>query len=147
MSRSGKRSLRKGPAVARLECEEQGPKGMEPGEERQLVPAEEVAVKSSRTKKRPRGQRVTAGRRVKPTKLPRGDCESRRKLVAACRKVSRCATVAWWRRNIFRDIRTQRNCGPRRKLGAAGEMVTLHARLARRKGTFAGKNQTRDKAG
>jgi hypothetical protein len=122
---------KEGVAVARLECEEQGPKEMEPGAERQLVPAEEVAVKSSRTKKRPRGRRIAVGRRIKPTKLIRGDGESRRKLVAACRKVSRCATVAWRRRNIFRDIRTQGNFGPRQELGAAGVMVTLRAKLAR----------------
>jgi hypothetical protein len=126
--------------VARLECEEKGPKGMEPGEERQLVPAEEVAVKSSRTKKRPRGQRIAVGRRVKPTKLIRGDGESRRKLVATCRKVSLCAAVAWRRKNFFRDIRTQGNFGPWQELGAAGVMVTLHAKLARWKGTFITKN-------
>jgi hypothetical protein len=80
-------------------------------------------------------------------KLIRGDGEFRRKLVAACRKVSRRATVAWRKRTILRDIRTQGNFGPLRILGAAGEMVTLRAKVARRKGTFAGENQTRDKAG
>jgi hypothetical protein len=125
------------------ECKEQGPKESESGAERQ-VPTEEVAVKSSGiTKKRPRGRRIAAGRRVRPTIQIRGDCESRRKLVAACRKVSRCAAVAWRRRNIFRDIRTQGNCGPRQKFCAAGIMVTLRARLARRKGTFAQRDPTR----
>jgi hypothetical protein len=71
-----------GAAVARVECKEQGPKEMEPGEERQMVPAEEDAVESSRTKKRPRGRRIAIGQRVRPTKLIRGDGESRRKLVA-----------------------------------------------------------------
>jgi hypothetical protein len=100
--------LKEGAAVASMECKEQGPKDMESGAERQKVPMEEAAVKSSRVpKKRQRGQHIAAGRRVKPTKLTRGDCESRKKLVAACRKVSRCAAVAWRRRNIFRDIRTQ----------------------------------------
>jgi hypothetical protein len=66
-------------------------------------------------------------------------------LVAACRKVSRCAAVAWRRRNIFRDIRTQGNCGPRQELGAAGIRVNLHAKLARRKGTFVRKNWFRAK--
>jgi hypothetical protein len=106
---------------------------------------EAAAVKSSGiTNKRHRGRRITAGRRVKPTKLIRGDGESRRKLAAACRKVSRRAAVAWRRRNIFWDIRTQGNCGPRQELGAAGIMVTLRARLERRKGTFARKDPTRD---
>jgi hypothetical protein len=89
------------------------PKEWESGAERQKVRMEEAAVKSSGiTKKRHRGRHTATGRRMKPTKKPtRGDCESRRKLVAACRKVSRCAAVAWHRRNIFRDIRTQGNCG------------------------------------
>jgi hypothetical protein len=84
---------------------------------------------------------------MRPTKLTQGDGESWRNLVATCRKVSRCAAVAGGRRNIFRDIRTQGNCGPRRELGAAGIMVTLRARLARCKGTFTRKNQARNKAG
>jgi hypothetical protein len=116
--------------------------------DRREVSKEEVAEKSSRVTKKPhRGQRIGAGRRVKPTKLNRGDGESRKKLVATCRKVSRRATVAWRKRPIVRDIRTQGNCGRRQELGAAGIMVTLRAKLARRKGTFAGKNQIRDKAG
>jgi hypothetical protein len=81
--------------------------------ERREVPTEEAAVKSSRvTTKRYRGRRIGAGRRVKPTKLARGECESRRKLVAACRKVSCRAAVAWRKRNLVRNIRTQGNCGP-----------------------------------
>jgi hypothetical protein len=52
--------------------------------------------------------------------------------------------ILWRNRTIFRDIRTQGNCGPRQKLGAAGEMVTLRARLARRKGTFIMKDLTRN---
>jgi hypothetical protein len=107
---------------------------------------EKAAVKPSRvTKKRHRGRHIAAGQRVKPTKLTRGDCKSRRKLVAACRKVSRCAAMAWCRRNIFRDIWTQGNCGGlQQELGATGIMVTLHARLARRKGTFTRKDLARD---
>jgi hypothetical protein len=128
---------KEGAAVASLECEEQGPKKWESGAERREVPTEKAAVKSSRiSKKRPRGLHIAAGRRVRPTKLIRGDCESRRKLVAACKKVSRCAAVAWSRRNIFRDIRTQGNFGPRDEVTAAGKTMTLCAGLARRKGTF-----------
>jgi hypothetical protein len=137
-----------GATVASLECQDSSPKEGESGAERREVPKKEVAVKSSRvTKKRPRGRRIAAGRRVNPTKLIRGDAESRKKLVDACRKVSCRAAVAWRKRNLVRDIRTLGNCGPRQELGAAGIMVTLRAKLARRKGTFAGKNQIRDKAG
>jgi hypothetical protein len=45
-------------------------------------------------------------------------------LAAACRKVSRCATVAWRKRNIFRKSRTQANCGLRKEVTAAGMKVT-----------------------
>jgi hypothetical protein len=111
---------KEGPAEAHLECEGQGHKEWKSGAERQLVPMEEVTRNSSGTKKRPRGRRIAAGRHLKPTKLIQGDGESRRKLVAARRKVSRRATVAWHRRNIFKEIRTQTNGAPRQKLGAAG---------------------------
>jgi hypothetical protein len=136
---------KEGAAVANVDCKDQGPRQLESGVESQLVPAEEVAVKSSRTKKRPRSRCIAAGRHVKPTKLIRGDSESWRKLVATCRKVSRCAAVAWRRRHIFGNLRTQGNYGPRQKLGAAGIMVTLHAKLARQKGTSVRKNRFRAK--
>jgi hypothetical protein len=131
-----------GAAAASLE---QDPKEMESGSERREVPKKEVAGKSSRvTKKRPRGRRTAAGRRVKPTKLIRGDGESRKKLVVACRKVSCRAAVAWRERNLSRKIRIQVNGGSRQRLGAAGIIVTLRAKLARRKGTFAKRDPTRD---
>jgi hypothetical protein len=129
---------KEGAAVANLE---QGPKEMESGAERQMVPMEEVERKSSRTKKQPRGRRVAAGRRIKPTRMTRGDGKSEEKLVAACRKVYRCAAVAWRRRNIFRNLRTQGHDGLQQKLGAARKMVTLRAKLAWRKGTFVRKNR------
>jgi hypothetical protein len=131
--------------VASQEDKEPTSKEMESEGERREVPTEEAAVEF--LKKRHRGQRIAAGRRVKPTKLIRGDGESWKKLVAACRKVSCSAAVAWRKRNLFRDIRTQGNCGPRQELGDAGIMVTLRARLARRKRTFARKNQTRNQVG
>jgi hypothetical protein len=65
-------------------------------------------------------------------------------LVAACRKVSRRATVARRRRHIFRNLRTQGNDGPWKKLGAAGKMVTLRAKLARHKGKVVRKDLTRN---
>jgi hypothetical protein len=56
---------------------------------------------------RHRGQKLAAGRRGEPNELTQGDCGSRRKLVAACRKVSRHARVAWCKRKVFRKIWTQ----------------------------------------
>jgi hypothetical protein len=40
--------------------------------------------------------------------------ESKRKLTAACRKVSRRAKVAWRQRKLVRKFATQENCGPRK---------------------------------
>jgi hypothetical protein len=112
---------KEGAALASLECEEEGPKEEESEAERREVPTVEAAMESSRVmKKRSRGRRTAAGRRVKPTKLTRKDGESRRRLVAACRKVSRSSTVAWRRRTIFTDIWTQVNCGPREEWSSAG---------------------------
>jgi hypothetical protein len=51
---------KEGAAVANLGREEQGHKELESRVDRQLVLAEEVARKSSRTNKRPRGRRISA---------------------------------------------------------------------------------------
>jgi hypothetical protein len=87
---------------ARLGCEE--PTSVEHRE----VPTEEAAVKSSRTmKKRQRGRHPAAGRRGEPKERTRGDCGSRRKLAAACRKVFRRAAVAWRKRIVVRKDLTR----------------------------------------
>jgi hypothetical protein len=41
----------------------------------------------------------------------RGNCESRRKLASACRKVSRSAKVAWRKMNLFRNLQTENIVG------------------------------------
>jgi hypothetical protein len=56
---------------------------------------EDGAVKSSGTmKKRRRGRHLAAGRPGEPKQLTRGICGSRRKLAAACRKMTHSAEVA-----------------------------------------------------
>jgi hypothetical protein len=67
-------------------------------------------------------------------------------LVAACRKVSCHAAVAWSKRNVLRNIRTQENCGSRKELAAAGRMMTRVTGVARHKG-HGSKKQTKDDAG
>jgi hypothetical protein len=52
---------KEGATVANVDCKDQGHKEWESGVERRMVPMEEVARKSSRTKKRPRGRRIAAG--------------------------------------------------------------------------------------
>jgi hypothetical protein len=107
------------------EVKELSPEEMESEVERREIPTEVAAVKSSRTmKKRYRGRRKSAGRRGKPKELTRSDCGSRGLLAAACRKVSRRATVAWCKRYVSRKIRTQDNCRP---------WSTLRSKVARRK--------------
>jgi hypothetical protein len=92
-------------------CQEKkkpNPDDVETGAERREVPKKHAVVRSSGImKKRQRGRNLAAGRRIKPEDLNQGDCGSRGKLAAACRKVCRHAAVAWHRRNIFRDIRTK----------------------------------------
>jgi hypothetical protein len=107
------------------------PDNVESEVERRDVPMEEAAVKFSRImKKQHRGQHITAGRQGKPRKLTRGDCRSQGMLVAACRKVSHHAAMAWRGKNIFRNIRTCGYCGSLRKLTIAGRKMIHHAREA-----------------
>jgi hypothetical protein len=107
---------------------------MESDVEHLEVSTEEAAVKSSGImKKRQMGRHLAAGRRGEPKELTRGDCGSRRKLAADCRKVSRRATVARHKGNVFRKIRTQGNCGLRKEFAAAGRKMTRCAEMARRR--------------
>jgi hypothetical protein len=67
------------------------------------VHVEDAVVKPVKgRKKRQRGKRQAAGRCREPKKVTRGICGSWMKFAVARRKVSRRATVAWRKRNIFR---------------------------------------------
>jgi hypothetical protein len=93
--------------------------------EHQEIPNEDAVVKPVRgRKKRHRGRKQAAGRRGELKELTRGDCGSQKKLAAACRKVSRRATVAWCKRNVFRNSWTNRNCEPRKEVTTAGRKIT-----------------------
>jgi hypothetical protein len=85
-------------------------------------------------KKRNGGRHLATGRRGEPKELSRGECGCRRWLAAACRKVSRRAAVTRRKKNIFRKIRTQVNCGPRKELAATGRKMTHCAEVAQPKG-------------
>jgi hypothetical protein len=56
----------------------------------------------------------------------------------------RHAILAWRKRNILRKPWTQRNCGLRKEVTAAGIKVTCRAGVARRKRDFVRKYPTRD---
>jgi hypothetical protein len=57
-------------------------------------------------RKRHRVSNLAAERLQKRKKKTRGNIGSRRKLAAACRKVSRRAKVAWRKKKLFRKIGT-----------------------------------------
>jgi hypothetical protein len=73
--------------------------------------------------KRHGGQKLAAGQRGEPKEMTQGDCRSWRKFAAACRKASRHTRVKGRKRNVFRKIWTQGNCGPQNELAAAGKMA------------------------
>jgi hypothetical protein len=109
------------------------------------VPMEEAAVKSSGTmKKRHRGRQLVAGQLREPKELTPRECGSRKKLAAACRKVSLHAAVAWHKRKVFRKIWTQGSCGSLKQLTAVKMMMTHRGKVAWLKGNVIRKNRTRD---
>jgi phosphoribosylformylglycinamidine (FGAM) synthase-like enzyme len=65
-----------------------------------------------RTRKGRRVCNLAAERRHKKKERTRGNRGSRKKSAPSCRKLSRRAKVAWRKRNLFRNVQTQRNCGP-----------------------------------
>jgi hypothetical protein len=81
-------------------------------------------------RKRRRACNLAAERRRKRKERTRGYPGSRRKSAAACRRVSRCAKVAWRRRNIIRKIRTLEKCGWRKEFAAAEIRTTHRAKVA-----------------
>jgi hypothetical protein len=106
---------------------------MQFAEEHQDISSEDVVVGPVKgLKKRRRGRKQTVRRRREHKKLNRGNYGSREKLAAAWRKVSRRATVAWLKRNLFRSG-TQEFCGQRKELTAAGIRKVPCAQVVRGK--------------
>jgi hypothetical protein len=120
------------------------PEGMECGSEHREVPKEDAVVKPVKgQKKRLKGRKLAAGRHGESKQLTQGDCGSRRKLAAACRKVSHRAAVAWRKRNVFRKIRTWGNWGSRCKFTVASRKMACRARVAWRRKNVVRKDRTR----
>jgi hypothetical protein len=106
---------------------------MQSAEEHHVVPREDAVVIPVRgRKRRHRGRKEAAGRHGEPMELNRGDCRSRKKLTAACRKASCRATVAWRKRNVFRKSWTCGYCGLRKEVTASRKMVTRCERHRRK---------------
>jgi hypothetical protein len=135
---------------------EKNPGMMQSAEEHQDVPSKNVAVMLvAKPSKRRRVRKSNAGR-GEPRKLNRGNRGSRNKLAAACRKVSRYATVAWRKRKLFRNSETRGYCGSRKGVTVADRRTSRHAtvswlkrNLSRRSGTqeFCGQRKELNAAG
>jgi hypothetical protein len=95
--------------MEKTQTEPKGEEMMQSAEEHHEVPDEDAVEAPVRIRKRRhRGRKEAAGRRLEPKELNRGDRGSRKKLAPACRKASHRATVAWIKRNVFRKSWT---CG------------------------------------
>jgi hypothetical protein len=71
------------------------------GEHQEVIEEEAAVMPVGEPKKRRRNRNLAAERRQKPKERTRGYCGSRKRVTVADRKVSRRATVAQHRRNIF----------------------------------------------
>jgi hypothetical protein len=130
----------------RLGCKKPTSEDKESEVKSRKVLKEHAVVRSSGIrKKRQKGRDLAAGRSRKPEELTQGDCGSRGKLAAACRKVSRRAAVAWRKRYLSRNIWTRGNCGSLRRLTIAGRKMIHRARVAWRKRGVVRKNWIRAK--
>jgi hypothetical protein len=68
------------------------------------------------------------------------------KSAAACRKVSRCAKVAWRKRKLIKKIQIQENCEPRKELAVASMEMAHCAKVAWHKRNIIRSKWTRAKA-
>jgi hypothetical protein len=122
------------------------PGKMQSVEEHQETPKEDAAMMPvGGLKKQRRDRNLAAGRRQKPKRRIQATCESMRRLIITGTKITRRATVAWRKKNVFRRIGTQVNCGPQSKLTAARIKMTRHARVAWHSENFVRKDCTRTK--
>jgi hypothetical protein len=111
--------------------------------EHQEIPKEEAAgTPVGEPRKRRRVQNLAAERCQKRKERTRGNHGSKR-LAAACRKVSRRPKVTWRKRNLFRNVQTQRKCGPRKEFAVARKNVPRRAKVVWRKRNMARKKCTR----
>jgi hypothetical protein len=124
-----------GKTEANTEKTDPDPGMMQSTKEHQEIPKGEAAVMQvGEPRKLRRVRSLAAERRQKRKERSRGNRGSTRKSAAACRKVSRCARVAWHRKRVVRKIGTQENCGPHKEFAAAGIRATRCAKVVRRKG-------------
>jgi hypothetical protein len=122
-----------GKTEADTEETEPDPGMMQSTEEHQEIPKGEAAVMLvGEPRKRRRVRNLAAEHYQKRKERTRENRGSRRKSAAAGRKVSRHAKVAWRKRNLFRTVQTQRNCGLRKRLVVTGKRTTQKGRTFRK---------------
>jgi hypothetical protein len=108
---------------------------MQSAEEHQDIPSEDVAVMPVKgLRKKRRVLNLAADSRQKWKNGTRRNCGSKRKSDVAYRKVPHCAIVARCKRNVFRKIWAEVNCGSRSTLATAGRRMTCHVKVAWLKG-------------
>jgi hypothetical protein len=124
-----------GKMEADTEKTEPDPGLMQSTEKHQEITKGEAAVMPvGEPRKRRRVQSLAVECCQKRKERTRGNRGSRRKSATACRKVSHCARVAWYRKSVVRKIGTQENCGSCKEFAAAGIRATRCAKVARSKG-------------
>jgi hypothetical protein len=104
------------------------------GEQQEIPKGEAAKMPVGGLRKPRRVRNLDAERSQKLKERTRGNSGSRRKLAAACRKVSRRAKVGWRKRKLVRRIRTQGNYGWRKEFVVARREMTHRAEVARRRG-------------
>jgi hypothetical protein len=131
------RAASQGATEADAENIESDPGMMQSVPKHQEAPKENAVVKPLKGRnKRNKARKPVTGGRGEPKELTRRDCGSGKKLAAACRKVSSCATVAWRKRNLLRKIRIQASCNSRRRLAVGGRRMSRRATVVRSKRYF-----------
>jgi hypothetical protein len=104
-----------GKTEADTEKTEPDPEMMQSTEKHQEITKGEAAVMLvGEPRKRRRVRSLAAERSQKRKERTRENRGSRRKLAAACRKVSRCARVAWHRKSVVRKLGTRKFVDPAR---------------------------------
>jgi hypothetical protein len=104
---------------------------MQSAEEHQEFTKKDAAVIPVKGRKKRRRARKPGARPCgEPKELTRSDCGSGKHFAASRRKMTPRATVAWRKRNVFRIIGTNENCGPHKELAAARIRTTRCAKVS-----------------
>jgi hypothetical protein len=99
-------------------------------EHQDILKGEATVMLVGEPRKRRRVCNLATECRQKRNESTQGNCGSRRKSSAACRKVSPHAKVAWHKRNIMKKISTLEKCGWRKEFTDARIRTNCCAKVA-----------------